>query len=348
MNSHSRWSTLALGTALALLIPHTLASQATARLIELQRFGWDDPTGPIGRTTPAQRRLDGGMLAQVVDLAEGPDGTLYVLDRDGFKIVAFDGNGTVKRIIGNGKGQGPGEFERAASLTLSSTGELFVLDVAQLRVAVFDTAGTYRRSFPVASPFAAQIRAEGDRLYISQFLFRSGAPNILVYDLGGTLLERVFLPSEQDIGFGRTGTTYRMARLQDGRIAVAHPNPGTWFMLEDPTRVLGRPLVEGNEARQPRGSTAWIATATLRGFGQLSGGRTLILFDHLKPEAMNTPERPLVNIFLGVLGEDGTTRQVLEVGEVGRNLLVSSDGSSFYLTVAEPMYQVVRFRLGPP
>ncbi len=347
MNARIPFAYLSLGLCLALLGPRMLASQASQRLVALQRFGWDDPAGPVGRTTPAQRRLDGGMLSQVMDLAEGPNGTLYVLDRGAFKVVEFDANGAVKRIIGNGKGQGPGEFTRPGSLTLSDAGELFVLDVGQSRVTVFDTAGKLNRTFPIASPLVNQIRASSNRLFISQYIFKAGAPIILVYDVKGTLVDKVFPPSDEDVSFGRTGNTYRMARMRDGRMAVAHPNPGSWSFLEDPLRQFGHALVDKNEVRQPNGSNAWVAPASLRGFGELKDGRALILFDQLKSEALNTPAHPAWSILLGIVGPDGARKEVLDVGEVGRNLLVSRDGSSFYLTVAEPSYQVVRYALVP-
>lgn len=254
---HSRMPALALtlGTCLALMASPALTAQASSRLVPIQRFGWDDPAGPDGRATPAQRRLDGGMLSQVVDLAEGPDGTLYVLDRGGFKVVAFDAKGNVKRVIGHGEGQGPGEWVAPSSLTMSDAGELFVLDQRQSRVTVFDTTGKLSRTFPVASTYSYQIRARGSRLYISQFIFKADAPIILVYDLRGTLVERLFPPSVEDVSFGRTGNTYRMATMRDGRIAVAHPNPGTWAYLDDARRPLGRALVEKNVVRQPEAIT---------------------------------------------------------------------------------------------
>ena len=347
MNHQTRFAHLSLALSVALLGPHLLASQTNPRLVPLQRFGWDDLAGPDGRATPAQRRLDGGMLSQVMDLAEGPDGTLYVLDRGGFKVVVFDAKGAVKRIIGNGKGQGPGEFTRPNSLALSDAGELFVLDAGQSRVTVFDTSGKLNRTFPIASPLVSQIRAGGNRLFVSRYIFRGGAPIILVYDANGTLVDKVFPPSEEDVSFGRTGNAYRMARMRDGRIAVGHLNPGTWSFVDDPTRLFGRPLVDKNEVRQSSGSTAWSAPGSLRGLGELKDGRALILFDLQKPETMNTPEHPAWNIFLGIVGPDGTRKEVLDIGEVGRNFLVSRDGSSFYLTVAEPSYQVVRYRLAP-
>jgi hypothetical protein len=339
---------LTLGACVAVMAPQVLTAQVSTRLVPIQRFGWEDPAGPDGSATPAQRRLDGGMLSKVVDLAEGADGSLYVLDRGGFKVVAFDAKGNVKRVIGHGEGERPGEWVAPTSLTLSDAGELFVLDQKQSRVTVFDTTGKLSRTFPIASTYGYQIRARGTRLYISQFIFKADAPIVLVYDFKGTLVERLFPPSAEDVSFGRTGNTYRMATMRDGRIAVAHPNPGTWAYLDDARRPLGLELVEKNVVRQPAPDRGWMASTALRGFGEWHDGRALILYDRVKPEAMNTPERPRWNIFLGFVGSAGGVADVIDVGEVGRNLLVSRDGRSFYLTVAEPSYQVVRFRLAAP
>lgn len=320
-----------------------VAAQGSNRLVAVQRFGWEDPTGPAARTTPAQRRLDGGMLTQVVDLAEGRDGALYVLDREACKVVVFEPSGAVRRIIGNGKGEGPGEFVRPGSLALSEQGELFVLDAGRSRVTVFDTSGTLKRTLVIAGSMGFQVRVTRDRLYISQYTFRAGAPVVLVYDHAGTLIDKVYTPTEADVSFGRTGNTYRMTVMHDGKVALAHTNPGTWSSLDAPGSRFGKPLVDENPVQQQDG--AWTASAFLRGFGELGTNRMLVLFDRRKPGS--TPEHPKVNIFLAVLRPDGTPVETIDVGEVGRNLLGSRDGNSFYLTVAEPSYQVVRFRLAP-
>ncbi|MEO7352956.1 MAG: 6-bladed beta-propeller [Gemmatimonadales bacterium] len=344
------WLARALSLSIFLGLLTTCAqAQAPAALVPLQRYGWDDPAGPAGRTTAAQRRLDGGMLSTVVDLAEDRDGVLYVLDRDGCKVVAFDRNGNVIRIIGNGKGQGPGEFARPNSLTLSDAGELFVLDPGQSRVSVFGTDGVLKRTFPVAGSFGFQIRATSDRLYISQYVFRGGAPVVLVYDFKGTLIEKIFTPSEEDVAFGRTGNTYRMAVTRDGQIALAHPNPGTWTLLSAPTREKGHALIGDNVVQAPTDPNgAWSAPAALRGFAPLGDGRALILYDRVKPQPAIAPGVRAVNIYLATVPADGGKTGAIDVGEVGRNLLVSRDGRSFYLTVADPTYQVVRYRLPKP
>ncbi|MES2306300.1 MAG: 6-bladed beta-propeller [Gemmatimonadota bacterium] len=335
------------GASLALTL---LACSAAAlpsqefRLSPLQRFGWEDPAGPAG-STPAQRRLDGGMLSNIADLAEGADGALYVLDNRSPKVIVFNRDGTVRRVMGNGKGEGPGEFSRPVSLAVAKNGDLFVADVAQQRISVFAAGGAFTRSFTIASPYVSQIRLVGDRLHLIQYVFRKEAPAVLVYSTSGALLEKKFPPTEEDASFGRTGNGYRAAILRDGQLAIAHFNPGTWSLVESPAHVFGKPLVPGNTVHEVKASGTWVAPATIRGFGELSEGRYALLFERLRPETVDDPEHPRWDIYLALTRADGTPLGTLKMPEGGRAFLVSRDGRSIYRSFGDPFVGIDRFRV---
>jgi DNA-binding beta-propeller fold protein YncE len=67
-------------------------------------------------------------------VAAGPDGTLYVADMGSHRVLALDGDGTVKAILGTGTaGSGPGDLARPAAV-LVHAGLLWVADLGNHRI----------------------------------------------------------------------------------------------------------------------------------------------------------------------------------------------------------------------
>lgn len=88
-------------------------AQTTMRIVQGQRDGTGD-----GRS----------MLSRAAAVAESADGALYVLDPGLNKVVVFNRDGTLRRLVAIGMGRGPGELEAPRSIALSDEGELIVLD----------------------------------------------------------------------------------------------------------------------------------------------------------------------------------------------------------------------------
>src|SRR5262249_2622976 len=121
-------------------------AQTSFRLVEQQRYGWED-VGEATRTlTPNERRLSAGMIGGATEIVEGRGRLLYVLDARLKKVVVFRPDGSFHRVIGNGPGRGPGEMERPRSVAVAPNGTVFVLDQALARIEAFDSAGVPRRT----------------------------------------------------------------------------------------------------------------------------------------------------------------------------------------------------------
>lgn len=87
-------------------------------------------------------------------------GNFYISDRKEDHIKVFDGSGRYLRTIGR-HGQGPGEFEGIAGLSIVSlTGELVVYDVLQMRFSFFKTDGTYIRDLRHEEPRLGYARLD--------------------------------------------------------------------------------------------------------------------------------------------------------------------------------------------
>jgi hypothetical protein len=77
-------------------------------------------------------------------------GRLYVLDDQSQQIHIFGPDGAWVRTVGT-MGTGPGEFERAAAVDLSRTGEIWVMEMQKGQLSILDSMGIYQRTERVNS-----------------------------------------------------------------------------------------------------------------------------------------------------------------------------------------------------
>lgn len=75
-------------------------------------------------------------------IAVGPDGTVYVLDRQVPSVRAYGADGQYLRDIGR-EGRGPGEYTRPGGIAMLPDGRLLVRDPGNARIVVFGPDGAY-------------------------------------------------------------------------------------------------------------------------------------------------------------------------------------------------------------
>ncbi len=92
-------------------------------------------------------------------LTFGPDGTLYILDRSGFRVVSVTADGSNHSEFGK-EGEGPGEFRTPVSLNVTPSGDIVVLDFSARGFTIFDSDGVYKES--VRIPIDGGTFAMGD------------------------------------------------------------------------------------------------------------------------------------------------------------------------------------------
>ena len=104
------------------------------RFEEVRRYGWVDMIGDSAALAPHVRRAGGGVLGLPGGSVQGPDATVYVVDRDWRKIVAFRPDGTVEDVLLGGEGEGPGELRLPVDLAMTANDELAVGPRATCRI----------------------------------------------------------------------------------------------------------------------------------------------------------------------------------------------------------------------
>ena len=88
-------------------------------------------------------------FSQIVDLAVGSEGSIYVADAHPPSVLQFDRRGRFVRRIGR-EGAGPGEYKSILGLSMLRGGDLALWDNGNGRISVYDSAGAYLRSTRVA------------------------------------------------------------------------------------------------------------------------------------------------------------------------------------------------------
>ena len=81
-----------------------------------------------------------GQMAHPMNLAIGPDGTIYLTDTTNFRVQQFTPDGVFIRQIGS-IGTGFGQFARPKGIDVDRDGRIYVVDAAFQNVQLFDGEG---------------------------------------------------------------------------------------------------------------------------------------------------------------------------------------------------------------
>ena len=307
-------------------------------------YGWESLGDSTRRLSEKERRAMGGVLARPNALVEGADGALYVLDRDFRKIVVFNRDGSLRRVILGGYGEGPGEFVRPRDMSLGPSGHVVVIDESLSRFTVFDTSGRLIRSraMRVGSPYG--VAALGDRYLVLRW-YRSGEPVVSVLDTLGAHLGDTLRLTERDYEFSKGGERGKLGMTSMGEVLYAHPTVGRWTSIQ--TGVSGGnalvPDMHFGIWKDRDGETPY-TTAGPRGIGRFRDGSTLLYYGAFDTEAMRQ-RRIMMTYFLTLFDSRGRPRTVRVPSEGRGAFATSRTGQDFYLSTEEPFPRVVRYRI---
>lgn len=342
--------------ALALLGPLMIAcgegspdSGASLALREVARYGWPDQPADTAVLRPEERLFGGGMLGRVAGIVQA-DSTLYVLDGDYRKIVAFGPDGSVRRVIAGGEGEGPGEFDRAVDLALDGRGRLAALDYDLGRVSFFSRDGAFEGQMALPGS-RYRLVATGDTLWTTRLVEADEARSLGErWWPDGTQIDTLPALPAADLGYGGG---ILLTTCPDGRVLVRVDRPGVWFEY-DAGRWTRRgapvypdaapPIVERNGPM-----VSLIPGQALAGpLGCLPSGEVLQRYRRfVEPPTPDGDSLPAAEYFLGLFARDGTPLARLPVDE-SRGLgafEVSPVTGHLFLGLEDPYPVVVEYEL---
>jgi hypothetical protein len=179
------------------------------------------PAGPWANLRPApdvqslretlridlSRDFDGSPVASASDFAVAEDGSIYILDPKGARVLRFDSAGRFLGAFGR-PGQGPGELQQPLRLVLAPAGEIIVGDGY---FSVFSREGKYlrRRAERMVHMVDGLFSADSDRFILSTTRFGPSAK--------GVMMERVI--ELTDAAFQPIRTLYRVQEDSGGKNA---------------------------------------------------------------------------------------------------------------------------------
>jgi hypothetical protein len=187
------------------------------------------------------------VFGDVTGATVGPRGEVYVADRIGSTVRAFDASGSFLGTVGS-EGRGPGEFTWPNDLTFDPQGRLYVRDVYQLSVFGYRPASQFADSLlyivPLGggvSPWSASGKTDGARYHYPNYIFRNGERQryfYVVYDSAGATGDTVDVPTLPTMGFlGRASylTSDEGGRLLDGVNRAPFEPVASWDITRDGT-----------------------------------------------------------------------------------------------------------------
>ena len=189
--------------------------------------------------TPDKVLGDSGTLKGPRGLAVGPDGNVYIGDRENNRIVVMSPDGNVVRTWGkraeDGQPLAPDDFKDIVDLAIGPNGNIYVMDLGANRLQVFDAQGNLQELIPgsVFRPRAGQrhrCRPDGT-IYVAETSIdaievvapRTGTGNLLVATLtGGASLEKLAQPV--DVVADPTGSGLIYVADLKNRIVQIYPD----------------------------------------------------------------------------------------------------------------------------
>lgn len=336
---------LAAGTACDQQTPRNGTGVAPLTFVEEARFGWremNDSTRPL---TAEELRYQGGVLSNVMGLAEGADGRLYVLDRDFQKVVVFEPDGVFKAVILGGYGRGPGEFTFPRHLSSDDVQRLVVLDRGNMRLTLFAEDGVLESTDAIAFE-ALQALIYRDTAYLLD-VPSGGRAAIRRKRIGDPAqsTKGLVLPDSRMAHFAAHGEPGALASSPEG-VIYAHPSPGLWYEAQH-GQWRGEelyPAVTGSVTSLGGIEQRYIRVGT-RSIGVLPDGEIGLAYAHVSPPGVPASD----TMMFVVIDPDGRPvgRGVLSDSVLIRHVLVSRRSKALYIAVDDPYPHVRKLRIVP-
>lgn len=246
--------------------------------------GDDPPCSLDFREVVALRGEEGGELPKV-PVALGPGGEWVTATYDPGEVAFWSATGELERVIGNGPGEGPGEFNDVTDLVVDTlVGELFVF-MGRPYIEVYSVSGEYLRRIPVPAPDPVEGVLLHDGGLVTSASARGTEPELIV--IRGDSASRVgpaqrlmFSPLLRPAGDGVWSADlpwYEVAHhaMPEGRIDLRIRREVAWF-----------PRVSEEDARMGRFGPLLVAFA-------VDPKRALVFASVVAVEDPDAPRAPM-------------------------------------------------------
>ncbi len=252
--------------------------------------GSEQPASPEGIPGEPGKSLSGLTFGAVVDVAQGADGQVIVLDGGFRRLVGLDLDGSVAWTRELPEGEGPGEFREPWLLASVPGSRIAIFDQALNRIHYADEWGHLEQDPVVLRHGTRIVDMAFDRTghtWTVPLLLPDSDFAALVFARDGRADRDAFPRNVRDREYSWGSSSGRLALGADGRVLYAHGQPGTWtewseldgyHRYGDEAFPGVTPAVQGPPER-PRPMVSFPAWVV--GIGELPGGEVAIVYHAL-------------------------------------------------------------------
>jgi len=253
------------------------------------------------------------MFGLIVGLAIDEEMNIYVLDRYAYEIRVFNWHGEHLRLIGKGKGFGPGEFSLPMGLSIGPGGTLYVADYDAGRITLYSSYGEFLGQIPGMIAFSPPTVLDNEHIYMATGGVNWTRPLMRQYSLAGKVLREAVDPiiNGKEIAFSGASMVSH-APTPDGRIIVVRPYPYEILVLDKDLNVIQRWSGKGGIADSPPGFTqelGWQLNGRARDVAVGPSGRIFVHVSERKDDKLTS--------YLDVYSPDGRFMTRIPTSEFG-------------------------------
>jgi hypothetical protein len=297
-------------------------------------------------------------FGHITDISLDNNNNIYVLDYRNYKASKFTNKGEFIRSYGNGKGQGPGEFQFPVDICSDSHGNVYISDMKLRRINVFDSKGKFITSFKTEkiAPLYDMIT------YKDSILFVGVDPrNITSKNWKGGIFQMYSLPEGKLSGsIGKSwidentkthiGSNSISINRSNNNIIVSYSLPYLIEMYSEDLSLLksfGRKDSFFGEIIYNRFKTAISSGSSLR-MVCLPDGKIINVIRHIIKSSGNERE---IRLDLDFFDENGVYLMTISANKLGAKEtsdlteIVSDSEGNIWISFEEPYPHVSKFKI---
>lgn len=158
-------------------------------------------------------------------------GRVYLLDAAARRVLVFDSAGTALGVIGEGYGEGPGEFQHPGDMHVGASGDLVVTDIGWRRVTRFDSSGSVSLSFSFGHGVPIRAIPRDSTLLVERSASLRTDSLVLEVSLDGSVLGAYRLGDAHQRAMAEAGPLGVITSTASGTPLYVTPYPARWIAL---------------------------------------------------------------------------------------------------------------------
>lgn len=182
-------------------------------------------------------------VAAIRAVGADSQGRVYVLDAAARRILVFDSTGMDLGVIGEGYGEGPGEFQHPGDMYVGASGDLVVTDIGWRRVTRFDSSGSVESSFSFEHGVPIRAIVQDSNLLVGRSASLRTDSLVLEVSLDGKVTGAYRVGNEHQRAMAEAGPLGVVTMTATGAPVFVAPYPAEWIALRADSDWMGEDML---------------------------------------------------------------------------------------------------------